>query len=90
MKCESDYFISLLGMLYLAGCFIGSIFLPRLSDIYGRKPIFIFGLILYIIVVFFLLILTNKYLLLMLMVFGGISESAKYYVGYVYAIEILP
>jgi len=77
-------------MLYLAGAFAGSCFLPRLADIYGRKPIYISGLVLYLIVVFFTLILTNKYLLLVLMVLGGISESAKYYVGYVYAIEILP
>ena len=77
-------------MLYLAGAFTGSCFLPRLADVYGRKPIFLCGLVMYIGVVLGTLLSTNKYVLLGLMVVGGVSESAKYYVGYVYAIEIFP
>lgn len=90
LYCADEYFISLIGMLYFVGCFVGSIFLPRLADVYGRKPIFIVGLILYAITVVGALVSTNRYVLLGLMVLGGISESGRYYVGYIYAIEILP
>ena len=61
-----------------------------MADNVGRKPIFIAGLILYMLTVGGLLLSTSKRMLFVLMVTGGISEVARYYVAYVYAIEILP
>ena len=90
LECASDYFISLIGSLFFVGTFIGSMFLPRLADIFGRKPVFITGLILHLITVFGVLLGTNKYLLLVFMCLGGLSEVGRYYVAYVYAVEVLP
>ena len=90
LECASNWDISLIGSSFFVGCFFGSLFLSRLADIYGRKPLFILGLLLYLIVVIGVLISTNYYVLLVFMGLGGVSEVARYYVAYVYAIEILP
>ena len=72
------------------GCFLGSFILPRLADVKGRKPMFQIGLVLYIITVVGLLISTSKAVLYALLVVGGVSEAGRCYVGYVYAVEIMP
>ena len=51
---------------------------------------FLLGLFLYIVCVFGLLFSTNKALMYSFLVIGGISETGRYYVAYVYAIEIMP
>ena len=51
---------------------------------------FLLGLFLYIICVFGLLFSTSKILMYIFLVIGGISETGRYYVAYVYAIEIMP
>ena len=51
---------------------------------------FLLGLFLYIVCVFGLLFSTNKALMYFFLVIGGISETGRYYVAYVYAIEIMP
>jgi MFS family permease len=74
----------LIGSLFYVGSFTGSFILPRLADIYGRKPIYYFGLILYgctsLIYPFSHTIYINYVLILL----GGISEAGRYYVGFVY------
>ena len=62
--------------------------MPRSADIIGRKPIFILGLCLYLITVGILLISTNLYVLYATLILGGISETGRYYVAYVYAVEL--
>lgn len=81
---------SMIGSCFLAGCFFGSFVLPRQADIVGRKPMFQIGLLLYIICVTGLIFATNKWVMYALLVLGGISETGRYYVAYVYAIEIIP
>lgn len=61
-----------------------------MADNVGRKPIFIGGLILHMLTTGGLLLSSSKKILFFLMVTGGISEVARYYVAYVYAVEILP
>ena len=51
---------------------------------------FLLGLVLYLISVTGLIFATNKWLMYALLVLGGISETGRYYVAYVYAIEIIP
>ena len=74
----------------MAGTFIGSFVLPRAADVVGRKPVFIVGLVLYIGTVIGLMYARDLSSLYCLMVLGGISETGRYYVAYVYAVEILP
>ena len=63
--------------------------MPRLADIYGRKYLFITGLVLYIATVVGLIMATQLNILYALLVLGGISETGRYYVAYVYAVEIM-
>lgn len=51
---------------------------------------FLLGLVLYTCTVIGLLFATNLTVLYALLVMGGISETGRYYVAYVYAIEIMP
>jgi len=70
--------------MFFAGAFIGSFVLPRLADLYGRRPVYLFGLCLYACTALtypFSRSLNLNYVLIFL---GGISESARYYVGFVY------
>ena len=90
LGCVSEYELSLIGSMFLAGAWIGSFILPRLADIKGRKPVFLLGLVLYVITVLGLLFATNKNVMYGLLVLGGVSETGRYYVAYVYANEILP
>jgi MFS family permease len=64
--------------------------LPRVADIKGRKPMFLLGLVFYVATVAGMLIATNKWVLYGLVILGGISETGRYYVAYVYVVEIFP
>jgi hypothetical protein len=50
---------------------------------------FITGLVLYIATVVGLIIATQLNHLYALLVLGGISETGRYYVAYIYAVEIM-
>jgi len=90
LTCESDVALSMIGSSFFLGTFVGSFILPRMADVYGRRPLFMVGLVIYISVVFGLLLSTTKHMMYILLFFGGISETGRYYVAYVYAIEIAP
>ena len=79
----------MIGSSFFLGTFLGSFILPRLADIYGRKAMFIVGLVLYIATVVGLILATDLYVLYALLVMGGVSETGRYYVAYVYAVEIM-
>ena len=82
--------MGLIGTMFLLGCFLGSFALPRAADIIGRKPIFILGLCIYVCVVVSCLFCTSLYLCYFLLFMGGISETGRYYVAYVYVVEFMP
>ena len=88
MECATDAELGYVGSSFFVGTFFGSFVLPRLADIYGRKPIFVLGLCLYLITIAILYFSTNLYVLYATLVLGGISETGRYYVAYVYAVEI--
>ena len=90
MYCASDQFIATIGSLFFVGALVGSLFLPRMADIIGRKPIFVIGLVLHILTMMGILYSSNRYFLLAFIFFAGISEVGRYYVAYVYGVEVLP
>ena len=90
LYCDSEVQIGSLGSSFMAGCFIGSFILPRSADIVGRKPMFLLGLAIFMVVVVASLFCTNIYLAYFLLFMGGISETGRYYVAYVYLIEFMP
>eukprot|EP00347_Sterkiella_histriomuscorum_P011808 403371019 len=80
----------LIGSFFFLGAFLGCFFIPRLADIYGRKKPYIFGLILYSITAIIYPFSTSLNLNYLLIFLGGISESGRYYVGFVYLQELMP
>ena len=80
----------MIGSMFFIGTFIGSFVLPRASDVYGRKPLNLLGLVIFICVVASSFFVTNLYVLYFIIFMGGISETGRYYVAYVYAIEMMP
>ncbi|CDW88844.1 organic cation [Stylonychia lemnae] len=90
LKCRSSIAVSFIGSSFFFGAFIGSFILPRASDVYGRRPMFLVGLVLYLIVIIGLVFNTSLYLTYVLLLLGGISETGRYYVAYVYCVEMMP
>ena len=90
LTCISKEESGLIGSMFFVGTFIGSFILPRASDIYGRKPLFLIGLVIFFSVVTAAYFVTNLYALYFIIFMGGISETGRYYVAYVYAIEFFP
>ena len=90
LYCISTSASGLIGSMFFVGTFTGSFILPRASDIYGRKPLFLVGLAIFFSVVTAAYFVTNLYVLYFIIFMGGISETGRYYVAYVYAIEFFP
>ena len=80
----------MIGSSFLFGTFAGSFLIPRLADIYGRRPMFILGLILFIATCIGLIVSRDIKAMYAFLFLGGISECGRCYVAYVYAIEIVP
>lgn len=90
LYCASEVQIGSIGSSFMAGCFIGSFILPRAADIIGRRPMFLTGMFIFIAVVISSLFVKNLYLAYFLLFMGGISETGRYYVAYVYLVEFMP
>lgn len=82
--------IGSLGSSFIGGCWVGSFILPRLADIKGRRPVYITGIVMFIAVVLVSLFCKSIYLAYFLLFLGGISETGRFYVAYVYLIEFFP
>jgi MFS family permease len=89
LYCTSSEDLGLLGTMFFAGAFVGSFFLPRLADIIGRRPIFMIGLSLYFCAVAGSIFCQNLYLCYFIIFVGGVAESARYYVAFVYCLEFM-
>lgn len=90
LYCISESSFGFIGSSFIGGCFVGSFILPRLADIVGRKPMFMLGLTIFVAVVVASLFTTNIHVAYFLLFMGGISETGRYYVAYVYLIEFVP
>ena len=90
LYCTDSFEMSMIGSMFFVGTFVGSFILPRAADIYGRKPLFLIGLALYIVDVIMLHFAGSLLDLYLLMFLGGISETGRYYVAYVYCVEMMP
>jgi len=90
LTCASSDTIGRIGSSFFVGTFLGSFILPRGADIVGRKPMFILGLVIYIGVTVGLMFASTLFQLMALLLMSGVGECGRYYVAYVYAIEIFP
>ena len=80
----------MIGTIYFVGYIGGSIYFPRLADIYGRKPFVIVGGFIQSIWAFFLLYSNNFTLIYINMFLIGIASPFLASIGYNYVIELIP
>ena len=90
LLCAPALSISAIGSFYFLGTFIGSIFMNRLGDTHGRKPVFLFGVVLTVVTMLGLMYASSIQILYFMLTLGGISNCGSNYVGYVYAVEVVP
>ena len=90
LYCTPKLEISFIGSSFFVGAFVGSFMLPRAADVVGRKPMFLLGLVLYFLVITMLVFCKSLYLSYFILFLGGISETGRYYVAYVYCVEMMP
>jgi putative MFS transporter len=90
LYCTPPVKIGYIGSSFFAGTVLGSFILPRAGDIIGRRPVHLLGLVIFICVVFASLFNTSLTFCYFLLFMGGISETGRYYVAYVYCVEFFP
>lgn len=88
--CTNDLWIGVLGASFLFGIVFGCSTLTRLGDVYGRKPIYMLGIVMHLFFMTFILFTTNKWVMFIMLVIFGMSISSRYYVGYTYNVEMQP
>jgi MFS family permease len=86
--CDTRLGIGMYGFVYLAGIVVGCLTVARMGDVWGRKPIYLIGMILNFFLTLGLVFSYNKYLTLVLLCVLGITTTMRAYVGYAYNIEM--
>lgn len=82
--------VGFFGSFFLAGIVLGSITVTRIGDIYGRRPGFIFGLIIQSSVTLAFLFTTSHYYAYAFCFIIGFGVTGKQYVGWAYLLEMQP
>lgn len=90
LTCASNSQIGLLGSSLFIGVVLGCLILPRLADLYGRKPVFLFGLVMIMANTGGLAFCKNMYLAYFILFIGGIGTCGTCFVGFIYSVEIIP
>jgi len=79
--------VGVVGALFLLGIVIGCLFVTKMGDEYGRKPVYAAGLLMNVIFVTVTVFSHTVWLTYFCMFLLGISIAARYYVGYTYNVE---
>ena len=82
--------VGLIGSLYFAGCTVSAATLPRLSDIYGRKLLYIISMGGQFVSYLALLISRDLTATIVIMFFFGYFSVGRTIVGYIYMQEFIP
>lgn len=90
LACTSGAKIGLLGSIYFVGWAFAALILPRLSDIYGRKYLYLTAMTIQC--TFWLVILFSRSLNLTIamMFFFGMGSLGRSAIGFLYLMELLP
>jgi len=90
LMCKPDWVVSMLGTAFWIGFVSTMLWMPRISDVHGRKLIFAIGVnisaLLYTVVVFS----KNFYLTLFAIFLFGVTNTIRTIIGYVYMTELMP
>lgn len=90
LLCTGSFEIGLLGSSLIFGCFVASFIIPRCADVYGRRPVFMLGLVIQIAVDIAAIYCTKIHMAYGLLFLGGFSQIAIDIVAYVYTVEMMP
>lgn len=90
LACTSKAQIGLIGSMQFVGWMIASCFLPRLSDIYGRKYIFIGSILLQLVSFIALFFSKSAEVTIGIMFFMGFSGVGRCSICFLYLMELLP
>lgn len=86
-ECAPKWQLGMIGAVFLVGIVIGCSSVTKLGDYYGRRPIYLMGLLLNFVLIGMLIVLRNVIVVYFCLFFLGISITARYYVGYTYNLE---
>jgi MFS family permease len=89
MTCATHSKIALLGMMIFVGWLTACFFIPRIADIYGRKPVFLVSMIVHLFIIIGLFLSTNMTFTIVLMFFIGLCAVGRYNVAFLYALEFM-
>ena len=84
LHCTSKAQIGLIGAMIFIGWALGATFLPRLSDIYGRKPVYLYSMLGHFIAYLLITLSTDLLTTTILMFFKGLFSVGRATVGYLY------
>ena len=90
MYCAPKMELGFVGFTFLLGIVVGCLTLTRLGDYYGRRPIYMLGLLMHLTITLFLVFSREPILDFVLLFCLGLSLTARYYVGYTFNVEMQP
>ena len=90
MLCESELKIALIGSAFFLGWVSTLLWIPRISDLHGRKKVLTVGLMINFALYTGLIFVTNINLLIGIMFGLGAMRTFNYQLSFVYMIELMP
>jgi MFS transporter, putative metabolite:H+ symporter len=90
LECVSKTRIGLIGSSMFMGWALSAVFLPRLSDIYGRKKIFIFSILLQSCAMSVMYFSHSLNLTTAMMFIFGMAAVGRTSISFLYLMELLP
>ena len=88
--CEKKIWLSLIPMSFLTGMVIGSLFLPRLTDLRGRKTVYAYAVIVQTVMLYTFCFLRQKLAAVLLVFVWGIATTGRVTGGFFLLIEHQP
>ena len=88
LYCAPKVYIGAIGFVFLLGIVIGCLTLTRFGDIYGRKPVYMLGLLMNAGICLEMTLSSNFWVTSVFLLMLGMSITTRYYVGYSYNVEM--
>jgi MFS family permease len=89
-ECAEGWLLGAVGAVFLVGIVVGCSFVTKMGDVYGRRPVYLAGLLLNFVLILTLILTHQAWVTFICLFFLGISITARYYVGYTFNLEFQP
>lgn len=90
LECTPKAQIGLIGSIFFAGWAFAATFVPRLSDLYGRRVVFMISMTFHFLVYSGIILSHNFTLTIVLMFLLGMASVGRATIGYLYLIDMTP